>query len=94
MAFDDDNAVKELVPLEGDEEGVGSFLGSICFQYSLGNLEPCERKMKAKRRVKSKHLYLQEPNIFRLLLYSKINMDTRGELPLTLPKLAALERVW
>ncbi|XVE95576.1 hypothetical protein REPUB_Repub02eG0110300 [Reevesia pubescens] len=54
---------KKLVPLEGDEEGVGSFVGSICSQYSLGNLDAFERTMKA-RRVKNKHLFLQETNMF------------------------------
>lgn len=52
----------EFVPLEGDEEGVGSFLGSICCQQSLGNLDASERTMKATR-VKSKHLCLQEPDM-------------------------------
>ncbi|XWS21705.1 hypothetical protein CRYUN_Cryun30bG0077400 [Craigia yunnanensis] len=61
-AFDVD-VVTELVPLEGDEEGVGSFLGSICSQYSLGNLDASERTMKA-RRVKTKHLCLQETTMF------------------------------
>lgn len=64
MAFKalEDDLDRELVPLEGEEEGHGSFLGSICSQYSLGNLDASERTMKA-RRVKSKHLCLQEPNM-------------------------------
>lgn len=81
MAFDDDDdVVTELVPLEGDDEGVGSFLGSICFQYSLGNLEPCERTIEARRRVRSKHLCIQEPNMFRLVLHSMINGHEGREL--------------
>ncbi|GKU87789.1 hypothetical protein SLEP1_g2130 [Rubroshorea leprosula] len=56
----EDDVVRELVPLEGEEEGMGSFLGSICCQ--LGNLDASERTKKA-RRVKSKHLSLQEPNM-------------------------------
>lgn len=64
MAFQavEDDVVKELVPFEGDEEGEGSFFGSICSQYSFGSLDASERTRKA-RRVKSKHLCLQEPNM-------------------------------
>ncbi|MBA0738136.1 hypothetical protein Gogos_011544, partial [Gossypium gossypioides] len=45
------DVVTELVPLEGDEDGVGNFLGSICSQYSLGNLDDSERTMKARREM-------------------------------------------
>jgi hypothetical protein len=62
----EDDADIELVPLEGDEEGEGSFFGSICSQYSFGNLDACERTMKASS-VKSKHLCLQEPNMLNIL---------------------------
>ncbi|KAI3736685.1 hypothetical protein L2E82_26642 [Cichorium intybus] len=37
--------VTELVPLEGAEEGVGNFLGSICSQLiSFGNLDVASEK--------------------------------------------------
>ncbi|XVF39209.1 hypothetical protein PTKIN_Ptkin01aG0017000 [Pterospermum kingtungense] len=63
-AFDVD-VVSELVPLEGDEEGAGSFLGSICSQYSLGNLDASdERTVKARIVKKNKHLCFQETNMF------------------------------
>ena len=52
----------EFVPLEGEEEGEGSFLGSICCQHSLGNLDPSNRTTKESR-VKTKNLCLQEPNM-------------------------------
>lgn len=52
----------ELVPLEGEEGGEGSFLGSICSQYSLGNLDASERTRKV-RTLKSKHLCHQEPSM-------------------------------
>ena len=58
-ALETDDVDTEFVPLEGDEDGEGSFLGNICSQ--LGNLvASADRRMKA-RRGKSKHLFLQEP---------------------------------
>jgi hypothetical protein len=63
QAVEEEDVVKELVPFEGAEEGEGSFFGSICSQYSLGSLDASERRRKA-RIVKSKHLCLQEPNMF------------------------------
>lgn len=60
-----DDLETELVPLEGDEEGAGSFLGIICSQLDLDNLDASdERTMKA-RRVKSKHFCLQETNMLK-----------------------------
>jgi len=56
---EEEEGVTEFVPLEGEEEGEGNFLGNICSQYSLGNLEPCERTRIA-RRVKSKQWCFQE----------------------------------
>ena len=47
--------VMELVPLEGEEGGEGSFLGSICSQYSLGNLDASERARRV-RKLKRKTL--------------------------------------
>ena len=72
MAVEEDD-VTEFVPLEGDEEGIGSFLGSICSQYDLGNLEASERTMKA-RRLKNKHLYLQELDIFLKIQGSTLSL--------------------
>ncbi|CAL5414616.1 unnamed protein product [Camellia sinensis] len=62
---EDDDVAIEFVPLEGDEEGLGSFLGSICSQYPLGNLDAfaTERTMKARIRVLSKHWCLQQPDM-------------------------------
>lgn len=65
MAVEED-IVTEFVPLEGDDLGVGSFFGIICSQYPLGNLDASERTMKA-RRLKSKHLCLQEPDMLSTL---------------------------
>ncbi|CAJ1974300.1 unnamed protein product [Sphenostylis stenocarpa] len=55
-------ASTEFVPPEGEEEGEGSFLGSICSQKSLGNLDPSDRTTKA-RRVKNNNWCLQKPDI-------------------------------
>ncbi|KAI3460541.1 hypothetical protein Pfo_017204 [Paulownia fortunei] len=58
MVFED--VVTEFVPLEGAEEGEGSFLGSICSQlYALGNLDASDMKMRA-RKLRTRHLCLQE----------------------------------
>ena len=76
------------MPLEGDEEGEGSFLGSICSKYSLGNLEASERTMKA-RRVKNRHLCLQEPNMLINTTEESLRFD-----PLTFEGIAALEALW
>lgn len=56
-----------MVPLDGEEEGVGSFLGNICFQYPLGNLEASDDEMRRKkaRRVKSKYFCIQETNMLK-----------------------------
>ncbi|KAL6954108.1 hypothetical protein U1Q18_049680, partial [Sarracenia purpurea var. burkii] len=59
--------VTEFVPLEGDEEGEGVLLGSICFQYPCGNFDVSESKMKT-RRLKSKHLCLQETDMLNCSL--------------------------
>lgn len=37
------------MPLEGADDGVGSFLGIICSQDAFGSLEASEETMKAKR---------------------------------------------
>lgn len=58
--MEEDVVAMELVPLEG-EEGEGSFLGSICCQYSLGNLDASERRRKVIRKLKSKPLCHPEP---------------------------------
>ena len=39
----------EFVPLEGAEDGVGSFLGIICSHDAFGSLEAWAETMKAKR---------------------------------------------
>lgn len=59
---DDDVVPTELVPLEGEEGGEVTFLGSICSQYSSGNLDPSERRRKV-RKLKSKPLCQQEPSM-------------------------------
>ncbi|KAF5942396.1 hypothetical protein HYC85_020038 [Camellia sinensis] len=67
MAVEDEDGdiAIEFVPLEGDEEGLGSCLGSICSPYPLGNLDvsATERTMKARIRVMSKHWCLQQPDM-------------------------------
>jgi len=55
-------ASTEFVPPEGEEEGGCSFLGSICFQKFLGNLDPSDRTTKA-RRVKNSKWCLQKPGM-------------------------------
>ena len=57
----EDEVLAEFVPLEGEEEGEGSFLGIICSHE--GNLDASERTKKARTRLKSKHLCLQEPDM-------------------------------
>ena len=81
----------EFVPLEGDEEGEGSFFGSICSQYSLGNLDPCDRTTNASR-VKSKHWCLQEP----IMMMNSITptQEMHRAPPLAFIKRAALECFW
>lgn len=80
----DDVVDKEFVPLEGEEDGEGNFLGSICSQYSLGNLVPSDRKRRASR-VKIKYLYLQDPSM----------MTTTNDTALAqLLKRVALEGLW
>lgn len=46
------------MPLEGEEEGVGNFLGNICSQYFLGTLDASDATVNATRVIiaKSKHL--------------------------------------
>jgi len=82
--------VTEFVPLEGEEEGEGSFFGNICSQYSFGNLDPSERITKA-RRVKSKHWCLQDP--FMIVCSVTLTEKCNEPSPLAL-KIAALERFW
>lgn len=57
-------SVTELVPLEGADEGVGNFLGSICSQLiSFGNLEVASEKARKVTMLNNKNLYLQDPNM-------------------------------
>lgn len=48
------------MPLDGEEEGVGNFLGNICSQYSLGTLDASDATVNATRVIitNSKHLCL------------------------------------
>ncbi|QHO29872.1 hypothetical protein S83_024756 [Arachis hypogaea] len=60
----------ELVPLEGEDEGEGSFFGSIWSQYSFGNLDPCDddRTQNASR-VNTNNLCLQqEPPLPKIVM--------------------------
>ena len=65
--MEDDEVETELVPLDGEEEGAGSFLGIICSHNPSGNLDPSDTTTKT-RRVKSKQWFLQEPNMVMMKL--------------------------
>lgn len=58
----------ELVPLDGEDEGLGNFFGSICSQNSLGSLTAStsnsDNKMSAIRRERTRNLCLHGPGIF------------------------------
>jgi len=56
----------EFVPPEGEEEGEFSFLGSICSQKSLGNLEPSDSITTKARRVKNNNWCLHKPGIMTM----------------------------
>ena len=90
MAFDEDDVVTELVSLAGDE-GVGSFLGSICFQYSSGNLNIVREKWKQEEEWRARTCALKNLTcfVFRLLLYSKINMANEGRASFNSPKISS-----
>lgn len=67
-----EEAVTEFVPLDGAEDGVGSFLGSICSQlYALGNLVPSETKTRASK-LKTKHLCLQETVMMSVMQHKSL----------------------
>ncbi|KAJ7006539.1 hypothetical protein NC653_005789 [Populus alba x Populus x berolinensis] len=57
-----------LESVEGDEEGAGSFLGIICSQLDLDNLDASEERTMKARRVKSKHFCLQETNMLNTIV--------------------------
>lgn len=61
-----------LVPLEGDDDGVGSFLGSICSQEALGCLEACDRTIRANR-LNSKNLCFKEHNMIMMMMKKNKN---------------------
>lgn len=59
-AEEKDAVAMEFVPLEGADDGVGSFLGIICSQDAFGNLEASEETMKKAIRHNINNLCFQE----------------------------------
>lgn len=57
-----DDLLTELVPFDGDEGGDGTRFGSICSQFSLGNLDASDKTKKA-RRVSRKPFCHHEPDM-------------------------------
>lgn len=54
------------MPLEGEDGGVGSFLGNICSQNSLGNLEASDDdEIRRMKKEKSKNFCLRETNMLK-----------------------------
>ncbi|GLT34290.1 hypothetical protein SLA2020_088140 [Shorea laevis] len=59
----EDDVVKELVPLEGEEEGVGSiYLRQHLFPVRQSYAS--ETTTRKRRVIRSEHLCLQEPNMW------------------------------
>lgn len=58
----EDDLLIELVPFEGEEYGIGSFFGSICSQWTWGNLEASETSRRSEKIAKNMHICLQQTN--------------------------------
>jgi len=58
----EENLLTELVPLEGAEEGTGSFFGSICSQWTWGNLEASDTSTRNEKIAKKRHICLHKTN--------------------------------
>lgn len=50
------------MPLEGEEEGIGSFFGSICSQWTWGNLEASDTSIRSEKRAKNMYIRLHKTN--------------------------------
>lgn len=71
----EDDLLIELVPLEGEEEGSGSFFGSICSQWTWGNLEASETSRRTETRAKNMHFCLHKTNDAILTVRVNVNKN-------------------
>lgn len=79
------------MPLEGADEGVGSFLGSICSQDPLGNLDASDKTMKAKRVTSNNLCFIEQLDMMNDYEWSIT--EKCAEPPLAVSEIA-LDRLW